>query len=390
MFLVLIDTLRYMINGLFAFSNLKKSNKYSSLKIITLSAVYTMILTVFKFFVVDNQTVIVVYTLLMLGILMVTTRPKNFKFSILYSLFVTCLTEYIHFLFFGLLSINVDAFGISEVTVCQPERLLISRAIVFILYSNAILLIYISRKVDIDFIKKASQYRVFPIFSGIALFVMTYLKYHIKYTKSNNFHYTLLFILAIFMLVSFIFMFSSETFLNIIESLSKNKINTAIEEAKLQKCKGFIGLKFTSEELNLEVNRFLNMLGEINMDIEDKKSKQIAYCAVLLNHEENPQDTNMISVIYPIVGDILDRQAKTIESNISNAIKTHWTSCSAETLEKINKNYKKSISPESGYPGAKEFLLYLIQRYKDKYPENESKSNTKYSFFKKYLLNIQN
>lgn len=98
----------------------------------------------------------------------------------------------------------------------------------------------------------------------------------------------------------------------------------------------------------------------------------------------------MIKVIYPLVGDVLNRQAKTIESNISNAIKTHWTSCSVETLAKINKNYKKSISPESGCPSAKEFLLYLTQKYKDKYPENGYKLYTEYLFFKRHLLNIQN
>ena len=130
------------------------------------------------------------------------------------------------------------------------------------------------------------------------------------------------------------------------------------------------------------------MLGKIGIDTEDKKSKQIAYCAVLLNHEKNPQGTNMISVIYPIAGDILDRQAKTIEYNISNAIKTHWASCSTGALKKINKSYKNPISPESGYPSAKEFLLYLTQKCKDKYHENEIKSYAKYSFFKKHLLNI--
>ena len=379
-----------MLNGLFTFSILNKHKEYSFVKIIILSTVYTTILTTFKFFVTDNQTVTSACVLSMFGILLVTTGLKNFKFSVLYSLFTTCLTEYVHFLFFGLFSINIDAFGISEVTACQPDRLLISRVIVFILYSTAILLIYSSRKVDIDFIKKASQYRIFSIFSGIALFVITYLKYHIKCTKSNDFHYILLFVLSIFMLVSFIFMFSSETFLNIIESLNKKNVNPAIEEAKSQKGEGFVALRFDSEKLNSEMNYFLNMLREIDMDTEDKKSKQIAYCAVLLNHEESPQSTNMISTIYLHVGNILDRQPKTIESNINNAIKTHWTSCSSKTLEKIKRNYKNPISSESGCPGAKEFLLYLIQEYKQKYPEDKVKSDVKYSFFKKYLLNIQN
>lgn len=349
-----------------------------------------MFLTTFKFFVVDNQTVIAVYALLMFGILIVTTGRKNFKFSIFYSLFITCLTEYIHFLFFGLFSINRKLLGITEVTASEPERLLISRIIVLILYLIAILLIYIFKKVDIDLIIKLSRHKVFAIILSITLCIIVGLKYCIKYTKSNMLHFILSVVFAGFIVLSLVFIVSSKTFINRIDSLSKKKINLAIEESKSQKSKGFVGLKFISEELNSEINRFLNMLGEIGMDTEDKKSKQIAYCAVLLNHEENPQETNMISVIYPIVGDILDRQAKTVESNISNAIKNHWTLCSAETLEKINKSYKNPISPESGYPSAKEFLLYLTQKYKEQYPEDEIKSNAENSFFKKYLLNIQN
>lgn len=204
------------------------------------------------------------------------------------------------------------------------------------------------------------------------------------------FHFILSVVFAGFIVLSLVFVLSSKTFISQIERLNKKKLNSAIEESKLRKIKCLSGLTFTSEEFNYEMNHFLNMLHEIGMDTEDKKSKQIAYCAVLLNHEENPQNTNMISNIYPYVGNILNRQPKTIESNISNAIKTHWTSCSADTLDKINKNYKNSVSPENGCPKTKEFLLYLIQEYKSKYPKNKVKLNTKCSFFKNYLLNIQN
>ena len=307
-----------------------------------------------------------------------------------YSLSATCLTEYIHFLFFGLFSISRKILGLDEVTSSQPERLLISRIIVFTMYFVAISLIYIFKKVDIDLIIKLSNYKIFPIILGITLGIVVGLKYCIKYTKSNMLHFILSIVFAGFIVLSLVFILSSKTFINHIERLNQKKLNPAIEDSKLQKTKSFSGLTFTSEELNYEMNCFLSMLHEIGMDTEDKKSRQIAYCAVLLNHEEIPQNTNMISNIYFHVGNILDRQPKTIESNISNAIKTHWTSCSTETLEKINKNYKNPISTENGCPSTKEFLLYLIQKYKDKYPKNKVKPHVEYSFFKNHLLNMQN
>ena len=167
--------------------------------------------------------------------------------------------------------------------------------------------------------------------------------------------------------------------------LTKKKINPAIEDSKLQKSKGFTELKFSSEELNSEMKYFLHLLHKIGIDTEDKKSKQIAYCAVLLNHEENPQNTNMISIIYPHIANILDRQPKTIESNISNAIKTHWTSCCAKTLEKINKNYKNPVSPKNGCPTPREFLLFLIEKYKNEHPKSNFKFYDNYEFFKNVL-----
>ena len=80
------------------------------------------------------------------------------------------------------------------------------------------------------------------------------------------------------------------------------------------------------------MNRFLDIFCELGMDIEDKKSKQVAYCEVLLNCEKNPQNTGMISVIYPHVANITGHQVKTIESNISSVIKTLWIASSATAL----------------------------------------------------------
>ena len=390
MSLVLVDILRYLASGLFSFFNSNKSKKIVFAKSLLFSIVYTAFLISFKLFVLDNPIITIVSAITIFISLILTNKLNNLKAHIAYSLFISCLTEYIHFLFFGLFSINRNFLGIAEVTASEPERLLFGRVIVFILYFIAISLIYIFKKVDIDLIIKLSRYKMFSIILSITLCIVVGLKYCIKYTKSNMLHFILSVVFAGFIVLSLVFMLSSKTFINQIEQLSKKKINSAIEEAKLQKRKGLVGLRFTSEKLNSEANRFLDILCEFGMDADDKKSKQIAYSTVLLNHEENPQSTNMISVIYPIVGDILDRQAKTVESNISNAIKIHWTSCSAETLEKIKKNYKKAISLESGCPSAKEFLLYLTQKYKYKYPENEIKSDTKHSFFTKHLLNIQN
>lgn len=390
MSLVLVDILRYLASGLFSFFSLNNSKKIVFAKSLLFSIVYTAFLISFKLFVLDNPIITIVSAITIFVFLIVTNELNNLKAHIAYSLFITCLTEYIHFLFFGLFSINRIFLGIVEVTASDSERLLVSRIIVFVLYFIAISLIYIFKKVDIGLIIKLSRYKLFHIILSITLCIVVGLKYCIKYTTSNMLHFILSVVFAGFIVLSLVFMLSSKTFINQIEKVIKKRINPAIEDSKIQKSKSFTELKFSSEELNSEMNYFLNLLHKIGMNTEDKKSKQIAYCAVLLNHEENPQETNMISVIYPIVGDILNRQAKTIESNISNAIKTHWFSCRAEILEKIKMNYKRSISPESGCPGAKEFLLYLTQKYKEQYPEDEIKSNAEYSFFKKHLLNIQN
>lgn len=386
-----IDVLRYFISGILIFYTFNDSDKYFSKITIPQSIAYSVLLILFKVCVADSPLSVAISSIIIFVCLLIkNTMDNSSNYIVTYSLFTTCVLEYTHFLVFQLISASWRALKIPDVTY-EPNLNLISfRLSVLAVYSLCVFAVHKFKRVNTNSIRRLSNYRIFPLFLGSALFVIIYLKYKIKYTTSDSFHYALSFIFALFMLMSFIFVFSSETFINIIESLSKKKINPAIEEAKLQKSKGFTGLKFISQELNFEMNRFLNMLGENDIDTEDKKSKQIAYCAVLLNHEENPQETNMISVVYPIVGDILDRQAKTIESNISNAIKTHWTSCSAETLEKIKMNYKKPISPENGCPSAKEFLLYLTQKYKAQYPEDEIKSNAQYSFFKKHLLNIQN
>ena len=133
------------------------------------------------------------------------------------------------------------------------------------------------------------------------------------------------------------------------------------------------------ENINLPVLYFLhgrggnaNILKELEMEkVADK---------LIENHSINP-----FIIVCPYIANIIDWQPKTIESNISNAIKTHWTSCYAETLEKINKNYKNPVYPKNGCPTSREFLLFLIEKYKNEHPKSNFKFYDNYEFFKNVL-----
>ena len=229
---------------------------------------------------------------------------------------------------------------------------------------------------------------VFPMFFIIALGVIVYLKYHIKYTISNEFHDILSIIFVSFIVLTLIFTFSSKKFLEIIEAFHKRKINPAIEEAKLQKDKGFAGLTFESKESNSQMKFFQHELYIIGIDTEDKKAKQLVHCNVLINQEENPEKVNIRSGIYFYTGKILGLQPKSVEMNISNLLKNHWNSRDPEILKKIEQNYHGPISEENGAPTPREFLLYLVKKYRE---ENRVLKNTqkiKISFFKKCLLDV--
>lgn len=385
----IIGIIRYLVSGWFAFSIFNNSNDSKFTKIFLPSLTYAATLAIFKFFVVDSPLVTVISALAIFGLLALKNKLKAWKISLTYSLFITCLMEYIHFIIFALFSISIETLGIAEVTANQPERLLISRGIVLILYTLALLLIYKVFKTEIKSVSKFSNYTIFPVFLILVLCMIIYLKYYIKYTHSNQFH-NILSIIFVFFIASFlIFIFSSKFLLDIIENFEKKKINSAIEEAKLKKGKGYAGLKFTSEKLNSEFEYFQNELLSIHMDVEDKKSKQICFCAVLLNHEEIPENVNISRVIYPCVANILDRLPKSIDSNIGNALQNHWNSSDFKTLKKIEENYHIPISEKNGAPTPREFLLYLVNKYRKDNPSYNNTDKIKFSFLKKIIENIK-
>lgn len=140
-------------------------------------------------------------------------------------------------------------------------------------------------------------------------------------------------------------------------------------------------MTFESKELNSQMKFFQNELYIIGIDTEDKKAKQLVHCSVLINQEENPQKVNMISGIYFYTGEILGLQPKSVEMNISNLLKNHWNSRGAEILKKIGQNYHGPISEENGAPTPREFLLYLVKKYRECNKIVENAEKIKYSFF---------
>lgn len=204
--------------------------------------------------------------------------------------------------------------------------------------------------------------------------MIMYLKYHIKYTESNKFHDVLSMIFVFFIILCLTFLFSSEVFVEKIANYHKNKINRAIEESKLQKGNNYSGLKFISDSLNRQTEYFKNELALIGIDTEDKKAKQLMHCTVLTCQENFPEKINMISHIYLYTGEILGLQPKSIEANISNLLKNHWSSYDSKTLKKIEQNYHGPISEENGAPTPKEFILYLVNKYRE---DNKVSKSTK-------------
>ena len=123
------------------------------------------------------------------------------------------------------------------------------------------------------------------------------------------------------------------------------------------------------------------------MDTEDKKSRQLVHCNVLINQEENSEKVNMISGIYSYTGGILGLQPKSVEMNISNLLKNHWSSRDSRILNKIKQNYHGPISEENGASTPREFLLYLVKKYREDNPTDKSPEKIKCSFLKKYFVN---
>lgn len=385
---MVIDIIRYLISGLIAFSIYNNLKKYHFKITIIQSFLYTIALIVFKIFVIDSPIITFISSIAILGCLFLKNKVEIFKAMFTYSFFITCLMEYIHFLIFKLFSITRENLGIEEITSAQSERLLVSRLIVLLLYIVSILLIYKFDRINIKLVCKLSNYRIFRIFFIIALGVIIYLKYHIKYTISNEFHDILSIIFVSFIVLTLIFIFSSKNFLEIIEAFHKRKINPAIEEAKLQKDNGYTGLIFELKELNSQMKYFQHELYIIGIDIEDKKAKQLVHCNVMFNQEENPEKVNMRSGIYFYTGKILGVQPKSVEMNISNLLKNHWSSRDPEIIKKIKQNYHGPISEENGAPTPREFMLYLAKKYRQDSSVNESTDKINLSLFKKCFLDM--
>lgn len=381
MFLALISIIRYLISGLFTFSVFNNLKEYSFKITAMQSILYAVFLIMFKVLVIDKPIITFISSIVIFGCLLLGNKIKTWKTVFTYSLFMSCVLEYSHFSIFRIVSFIRIALRFPEAKYDNHTSLLIFRTIILLLYVLVILLIYKPSRIDIKSVCKLSNYRIFPAFFLIMLSIIVYLKYHIKYTLSNEFHDILSIIFLSLIVLTFIFIFSSKKFIEIIESLHKRKVNPAVEEAKLQKDRGYAGLTFESKELNSQMKFFQNELYIIGIDTEDKKAKQLVHCSVLINQEENPQKVNMISGIYFYTGEILGLQPKSVEMNISNLLKNHWSSGDAEILKKIGQNYHGPISEENGAPTPREFLLYLVKKYRECNKIVENAEKIKYSFF---------
>ena len=112
---------------------------------------------------------------------------------------------------FEIVSLGRMALGPPEFTIAQPTGLAVGRAILILLYSFAIFCVYKFSLINTKTLWGLSKYKGFSIFLIIALGFM-YLKYHIRYTHSNDFHYILSVVFVFFIVLSLDFIFVSETF----------------------------------------------------------------------------------------------------------------------------------------------------------------------------------
>ena len=360
--IILIDIIRYLINGFLAFSIFSNFKKSGFRKAILPSLIYTFSLTAFKVFIIDNPIVTVISVIMIFLCLLLENKFKDWNFLLTYSLFVSCVLEYSHFLIFKTVSIVRNALQLPEVTYTIDLKLIIFRATVALLYALALFLIYKFSLTDLEVVSKLSNYKVVPIFLSVALSIIIYLKHYIKYTLSNEFHDILSILFVFFAVIFFIFIASSKRFIKMIDKFNEKKINPAIEEAKLQKGKRYAGMNFISEKLKSEMECFKDELEKIGMDKQDHGSLQIAFAAVLLKHEEDPENVALRSKIYFYISEILEIQPTTVESNISNSLKRHWNLSDKKIISKIEENYEGTISEKNGAPTPKEFLTYIVKK----------------------------
>lgn len=366
--LTLIDAIRYFISGIFCFGLFNDTKKSKIKKVFIPSVVYTVLLVAFKLLVIDSPIITLVSVLIVFTYLVLENNFKIVRLAFAYSFFVGCLLECIHILIFELVSLSSSFLNFPEVTNEIDKKLILFRAVVALLYSIAIYFIYKSHCVNLKLISKISRQRVIVPLLVFGLGVLIYLKYYIRNADTDKLYSVVSVVFVIFLSMFLAFLVSIKNFLTDIDKLRAQDLNPAIEEAKMNKGKRYAGMKFASSELNLEMECFKNSLERIGMDTQDRGGIQIAFALVLLKHEENPKLISLRSEIYSYIADILDIQVNTVESNIANALKRHWTIADAKTLEKINENYKGPISEKNGAPTPKEFLIYMI--------ENESCKNS--------------
>lgn len=383
-----ISIIRYFVSGLFAFSIFDCSKK-CHLKITFIQSIlYSVSLAAFKIFVADSPVITFISAMVIFGCLLLKNKIKIWRPMLVYSFFIACIIEYSHFIIFESVSSIWKCFKLPEATYANYPCLLIFRVIVFILYALIILLIYKLNIINIKSVYKLSNCRIFPAFFVAVVAIVIYLKHHIKSTVSNEFHDVLAVLFVSFIVLTLIFIFSSEIFIDAIETFCKKKTNPAIEEAKLQKDTGYAGLIFESEELNKQMKFFQHELYTIGINTEDKKAKQLIHCNVLINQDKNPEKLNMISEIYLYTGEILGVQPKSVEMNISNLLKNHWNSRDPKILKKIKQNYHGPVSKENGIPTPREFLLYLVKKYRENSFQNKTTNKVRFSFLKKCFFKI--
>ncbi len=381
---MLTSFVRYLTNGtliLSVFNNYSKESVFK--KIFVPSIMYSLFLIVFKIFITDNTILMVVSVLIVLGYLFFTSRFKLSNFIITYSLFMNCTLEYIHFAIFRTLSITRKFLGLEEFTYAQPYRLAVGRALLILIYAIVIFEIYRRKKIKVESIQKFSKYNTVRAFLILALCIIVYLKHNIKYTPLNEIHDLLSIVFTVFIVAFLFFISSSEKFANLIEKYEEKKVNPAIEEAKLQKGNHYSGLNFISAKFNSEMELFKDELEMIGMDKQDHGSLQIAFAAVLLNHEDSNENVPLRTRIYSYIAEILEIQPTTVESNISNALKRHWNLTDQKIRIKIEKNYDGPISEKNGAPTPREFLIYIVRKVNEKKDKTPKKSK---SFNKMFFI----
>lgn len=358
--LILIDIIRYLISGLFNFTILHNSKKLFVKKIIIPSFVYAFFLVFLKIFIIDSPIIMLISVIIIFGYLLLQSKFKMYRFSLTYSLFIGCLIECTHILIFKMVSLIRNALQIAEVTYTVDKKLIVFRATVVLLYAIVLFLIYKFGLIEIKVIYKLSNYKILCIFLAFGLSIIIYLKYYIKYTSSDEFHNILSVIFVLFTIMFFILTIFTKSLIKMVSTFEEKNLNPAIEEAKLKKGQRYTGMSFISEKFNLEMDRFKDQLEKIGMDKQDHGSIQIAFAAVLLKYEENPQSVALRSKIYLHISEILGIQSNTVESNISNALKRHWTSGDSKILIKIQENYNGPISEKNGAPTPRDFLIYIV------------------------------